>query len=378
VASCDAVIIGGGIIGASVALELARHHLRVILLDRAQPGREASWAAAGMLSPVPDTPDGLPLVPLASASFDLYPDFVAEVESASGLSVNYRTDGALELFFSTEAEHHRDRLVAQYAQLGLPAETISLDRARQLEPASNPAARAAAWLPSEASVDPRALMDALLKACASCGVLLRAGEEVVSVARDAVGRALGVHLAAEQIFAKYVVVAAGCFSGRIGWLGDYAPTRPARGQMVALRSADVCLRRVLRSGEGYLVPRGDRRIVAGSTIENAGFQKAVTPAGLTQILSAALRLAPSLAGAEIIETWSGLRPDTPDHLPILGPCDKEGLLFATGHYRNGILLAPITAQLVREWILSGKTSLEVTKFLPGRFPKAVESAQSNA
>ena len=145
------------------------------------------------------------------------------------------------------------------------------------------------------------------------------------------------------------------------------PTRPVRGQMMALRADAVRLRRVLRSGKGYLVPRRDGRVVAGSTSEEVGFENRVTPAGLRQVLNAAVELCPGLAGAEVLETWSGLRPGTPDDLPILGPTDMSGLLIATGHYRNGILLAPVTAKLIREWIVDGRTTFNAEAFSPMRF-----------
>lgn len=145
------------------------------------------------------------------------------------------------------------------------------------------------------------------------------------------------------------------------------PTRPVRGQLLALRPQNFRLNQVLRSEHGYLVPRADGRIVAGSTIEEAGFEKKVTAEGIVRILHAALAMCPTLSGAELIETWSGLRPGTPDALPILGPADAEGLVVATGHYRNGILLAPITAKLVREWITTGKTHFDASRFSPQRF-----------
>ncbi|MFZ1030607.1 MAG: FAD-dependent oxidoreductase, partial [Candidatus Acidiferrales bacterium] len=159
-------------------------------------------------------------------------------------------------------------------------------------------------------------------------------------------------------------------SGLDGNLARYAPVRPVRGQLVALRSPTVKLKKVLRSSRGYLVPRRDGRIIAGSTLENAGFVKQVTPEGIRKILQGAKELAPGLAGAEIVEQWAGLRPDSPDHLPIIGPTEMKGLLIATGHYRNGILLAPVTAKIVRDWIVSGRASFLAESFSPLRFTAA--------
>lgn len=368
-ASFDVAIVGGGIIGGSIAFELARHNLRVILLDRGQVGREASWAAAGMLAPAPDSPDAVLLVPLARASLDLYPEFIATVEDASGRPTGYRRDGTLEIFFAPAGEKERDQMVAEHRRLGLASEAISLEDAHRREPGLGPGARAAAWMPYEATVDPRALTEAVFHAAAKQGVEIRQGAEVTSVALES-GRAAGVIAAGTKFPAARVIVAAGCYSAGIDWLARYAPTRPVRGQMLALRPAGAPPGRVLRSEHGYVVPRDDGRVVAGSTLENAGFEKLVTSSGLLQILAAAVELAPALAEAEVLEAWAGLRPDTPDHLPVLGPTDVEGLLIATGHYRNGILLAPITARLIREWVITGRASTEVEGFSPLRFAVA--------
>jgi glycine oxidase len=184
-------------------------------------------------------------------------------------------------------------------------------------------------------------------------------------------RCTGLAAGSDTFSACHVVFAAGCFAGQIAadaeLLQKYAPTHPVRGQMIALRPHGALPRRVLRSHRGYLVPRRDGRIVAGSTSENAGFEKRVTPAGMRRIFDAALELCPTLADAEVVETWSGLRPGTPDDLPILGPTDIDGLLIAGGHYRNGILLAPVTAKLVREWIVKGRTEFDAAAFSPLRF-----------
>jgi glycine oxidase len=364
----DVAIVGGGVIGASIAFELASEKLSVVVLDCQQPGRESSWAAAGMLSPGPDSPEAVPLVPLAKESMRLYPDFVSAVEESSGRTAGYARKGTLEIFPAPQGDGERDRMVSEHRQLGLAAEPITLDAARILEKLLGPAARAAAWLPEEATLDPRLLMDSLFVAARRRGVEIRADCAVTSVLTLA-NRVTGVMAGGQKISAKFVVAAAGSFCGNIGGLAPFAPTRPVRGQMVALRSGEVTLRRVLRSARGYLVPRPDGRIIAGSTLEDAGFQKHVTPEGIEKILDAALELTPGLAGAEIVETWAGLRPGTPDNLPILGPTDIEGLWMATGHYRNGILLAPVTAKLIRNWILREQISLDTRVFSPLRFGK---------
>lgn len=366
----DVAVIGGGIVGSSVAFELSAGGLRVVVLDRQQPGREASWAAAGMLAPGPDSPDSVTLVPLAKESFQLYPQFVAAIEEASGKSVSFVREGTLEVFQGTSAgtsgEIACDTFVAEHRRLGLAAEPIDLDSALKMEPSLNSGATAVAWLSEEATVDPRALVDAVLTAAANQGAQIRGNCAVTSVLFED-GGCTGVLAAGQRISSRHVVVTAGCFCGEMEGIARYAPTRPVRGQMLSLRHRNVKLTRVLRSANGYLVPRKDGRILAGSTLEDAGFTKSVTPAGLQKILNAALELAPSIANAEILETWAGLRPGTPDGLPILGPTDVEGLIVATGHYRNGILLAPATGKLVREWVTTGRVPADVEAFSPLRF-----------
>jgi glycine oxidase len=401
--SYDVVVVGAGIIGGSIALRLAQEHLRVALFDRQEPGREASWAAAGMLSPAPDSLADVPLIPFSRASLALYPDFIAEVEELSGRCVHYRAEGTIEALFSGDAERKLSTLIALHHGLGLPTEPLPLDEARKLEPALGREMRAAALLPFESSVDNRALTEAVLAASAAEGVELCAHTDVVRLVSDG-GRCTGVVVrevaaarrpdaerpdpgqrdtarsgAEETIAAEHVVLAAGAFSRTIAGVSPPVTTRPVRGQMVALRCAGVHLRRVLRSERGYLVPRDNnpaQRLVAGSTLEDADFEKRVTPAGLERILSAAQELVPALSDAEIVETWCGLRPDTPDHLPILGPAGLSHLTVATGHYRNGILLAPITAKLVREWITESQVSMDWEIFSPLRFSSAPPPEES--
>jgi len=365
----DAIIVGGGIIGGSVAYELAKHKLRVAVLERQQPGLEASWAAAGMLSGAPESPDAIPLVPLAKASLEMYAEYVGEVEEISGRKAGLRRDGTVMALFLPHVERELSTILAVHHGLGFATEAIRVDDARRMEPALNPAMHAAAWLPFECSVDPRALTEAVLLAAKKRGVeiLVRPGGATALLTEK--NRCTGVVAGKETFFARNVIVAAGSFSGTIPGIERYAPTRPVRGQMVALHAESVMLGRVVRSEKGYLVPQDNGRILAGTTTEHVGFEKRVTPAGMQQILAAAVEIAPELAQASVVETWSGLRPDTPDHLPSLGPTDMDGLWMATGHYRNGILLAPITARLLREWVMGGKTSMDLTAFSPMRFAR---------
>lgn len=365
----DVVIIGGGIIGGSIAWELARRGLHPLILDRQEAGREASWAAAGMLQTAPENAAGFALVPLARASLALYPDFVRDVEADSGRAVELRRGGALEIFFSSDAPRELSTLVALHHGLGIPTEAVPLDEAFAMEPALSRDAQAAALLPEECALDSRALTDAVLAAAVARGVEVRAGVEVESLVERG-GRVEGVIAGGQRFGAAHTVLAAGAYSSRLEAARRYAPTRPARGQMVALLSSATPITRVLRTTRGYIVPRDEaapQRLVAGSTLENVGYEKRVTPEGIAHILEAAQEIVPDLAGAEIVETWCGLRPDTPDHLPILGPTDLDGLIIATGHFRNGILLAPITAKLIADWITERRVSFDWEIFSPLRF-----------
>jgi glycine oxidase ThiO len=366
----DVTIVGGGIIGGSIAFELSQRNVRVALLDRQEFMHEASWAAAGMLSPAPDCLAAIPLVPLSLASVALYPEFITAIEDASSQLTGYRTDGTLEVLCHGDAERELSTLVALHRGLGISCEPLPLDEAMKMEPSLGRDVRAVALLPDEASVNPRDLAAAVLAAAESSGVTLIPGAEVVSLVQDR-KRCTGVKTSTGDLFsAAHVVLAAGCWSSQLPGAASYAPTIPIRGQMIALRYPGKPIRRVLRSERGYIVPRGQsipQTLVVGSTVENAGYAKCVTSGGVERILAAANEIAPELAHAEIIETWCGLRPGTPDQLPILGPTDVEGLTIATGHYRNGILLAPVTAKLIADWITERKTSFPWDEFSPLRF-----------
>jgi len=374
------VIVGGGIMGGSIALELAKHKLNVAVLDRQELMHEASWAAAGMLSPSPDCPAAIPAVPLGRASLDIYPTFVDEIERSTGMNTGFRTGGAVIVISNGDAESELKKLVALHARLGLACEPLPSDKARAMEPALGRDARVAALLPDECSIEPRLLATAVISAATAAGATFLPGTEVVALALDG-KKCVGVRTSGgETIHSSQVVLAAGCWSSQILNAVPYAPTVPLRGQIIALRHSGTPIRNVLRSERGYIVPRGrtsPQTVILGSTIENAGYEKRVTSGGLEKILAAANALVPELAKAEVIETWSGLRPGTPDQLPILGPADIDGLVFATGHYRNGILLAPITAKLVGEWIMKKRTSMDWEAFSPLRFLRSDLNHSSN-
>jgi glycine oxidase len=365
----DVAIAGGGVIGGAIAMELARAGLRVGVFDRQQPGQEASWASAGILSPAPENPGMIAMVEIGKASFARYPEFVAQVEEISGIKTGFRPKGTLEALFSHDTKAELSTIIAVHHGLGLKAEPLRAEDARELEPALSEEVEAAVLRPEEASIDNRALTAAVLEAAQRSGAEIFPGNGARAIWREG-NRCKGLVLQNEKIEAQWTIIAAGCFSAAIEGVTPYAPVRPAKGQMAALRADDLKIERVLWSENIYLVPRNDGRILAGATVEHVGFDKRVTAGGIEKILSAAIELAPSLKNARIEETWAGLRPDTPDHMPILGPTDIDGLLMATGHFRSGILLTPITAQLIREWITEQRVSVDWERFSPLRFQSA--------
>src|SRR6267142_1968119 len=373
----DVAIAGGGVIGAAIALDLSRAGLRVGLFDRQQPGQEASWASAGILSPAPENSATVAMVPLAKASLSLYPEFIAQVEEISGKSTGFRAKGTLEALFSQDTKAELSTIIALHHGLGLKAEPLRAEDARELEPALSEEVEAAVLRPEEGSIDNRALTAAILYVAERSGTEIFSGDGAKAIWREG-NRCAGLVLQNERVEAKWTVIAAGCFSAMIEGIAPYAPVRPAKGQMAALRADDLKMERVLWSEKIYLVPRNDGRILAGATIEYAGFDKRTTAGGIERILSAAIDLAPDLANARIEETWAGLRPDSPNHLPILGPTDIDGLLMATGHFRSGILLTPVTARLVREWITQQRVSEDWDRVSPLRFPSVAADAARRA
>jgi glycine oxidase len=275
----------------------------------------------------------------------------------------------LEALFSADAARDLSTLIALHHGLGLKAEPLSAEDARELEPALGRDLEAAALRPDEASVDNRLLTRAVLDAVRKIGGEIFSRKPARALWRQG-ERCSGLIFEDEIIAAKWTIVAAGCYSGSIEGADVYAPVQPAKGQMVALTKEGLKIDRVLWSEKIYLVPRSDGRILAGATVEYVGFDKKVTAGAIEKILADAIELVPALAEARIEETWAGLRPVSPDHLPIIGPTNLEGLLVATGHFRSGILLAPITARLLREWVTQESVSVDWDRFSPTRFLQA--------
>ena len=345
----DAIVVGGGIIGVSLALSLRRQGAQVLVVERGEPGREASHAAAGMLADLdPHMPEALR--PLALASARLYPEFVHDVQDESGSHVDLRDDGAIELLDQNAAT----------GALGAPMTGAEL---KSLEPCLS--YRGAAMLLKERTVDPRALIAAMLKAAKHREIEVAAGSAATELIVGQ-GRVRGVKTTKTAYRAPVVVNCAGAWAGAFGAGG--VPTKPVKGQMLALIAPrrDL-LRHVVRAPEVYLVPRSDGRIVVGSTSEDAGFDKRVHPDTIQGLHQKAAELVPELGRAKRLEAWAGLRPGTSDELPILGRGAVDGYFVATGHYRNGILLAPITAVLMTQLIRGAQPEIELGKFRADRF-----------
>ncbi|HEV3278602.1 MAG TPA: glycine oxidase ThiO [Terriglobia bacterium] len=359
----DAVVIGGGIIGSSIALRLAQAGLRVTVFDRGRAGAEASSAAAGMIAPQAEKTGPPEFDDLCRASHSLYPEFAAEMEALSGQAANYRRDGTLLLALDEEQERELDRIEAG------AVERLDAEAARRQVPGLAADIRRALFLPGDHSVDNKLLTRAVIEAARRQGVIF---EENAPVRRIVVrhDRAEGIEADRGRVAATEVILAAGCWSGALAaTAGVEIPMDPCRGQMLEFELASA-LPVVVRAGHHYLVPRAGDAVIVGTTAEYAGFEATVTAAGLASVLQAALRLAPFLAAGRFRRAWAGLRPDTADHLPVLGRSGIGGLTLATGHFRNGILLAPVTARLIADLVVGGAAPAALEPFRADRFALA--------
>ena len=354
-------VVGAGVIGSSIALRLAQGGAAVMLLDQAEPGAEASSAAAGMIAPQLEESAEGPFFELLIKSRAMYPEFVAEVERLSGLCVDYVRCGALRVALDDSEAASMEAVASRQRAAGLRAELLSAAQALELEPLLSPRIRAAVHLPDEHHVENRRLVRALVIAAARTGVIFRAKRVQRIALRGSV--AVGVETSDELIEAEAVVVAAGAWSSLLRGSGlKPDAVKPMRGQIVQLDSGAALLRKSIVGEAGYLVQRSDGRLLLGSTYELVGFAKRNTAAATAKILEAAIELCPEIAELPITACWAGLRPYTDDHWPILGPGPISGVFLATGHLRNGILLAPITARLIAQVVLQGSPSVDLEPF----------------
>lgn len=366
----DIVVVGGGIIGCSIALRLAEEGLSVALIERGRIGCEASRAAAGMLSPQADAASRNEFFDLCLRSLSIYREFADHLLEASGIDPEYQDSGTLCVALDENERREMERWSGWQGEAGLDISGVTTDDIAGLEPLVTDSATGGVFIPGDHQVENRRLMDALAVAARRAGVEVIEGEEVLEIAIDR-GKATGVKTATRDLASSSVIIAAGCWSGGVAdKTGLTLPVVPARGQMLALRGRDLPISHVVHSKGCYLVPRLDGRIVVGSTVEYVEYRKGVTAGGINWLLEAATKLVPELRQWELIETWSGLRPDTPDHMPIMGTCGIDNLILATGHFRSGILLAPITARLIAQTVMKGRAPEELRPFGIERFDES--------
>lgn len=367
----DVLIVGAGLIGLAIAWRAAGRGLRVTVVDP-EPGSGASGVAAGMLAPVTEAAyneDALLRLNLASA--DAYPDFVAELTEATGMDTGYRATGTLLAAVDGDDLAHAAELHAFQRTLGLDVEAVDARELRRREPLLAPGLRGGLWVSGDHQVDPRRLLAALLAACRAAGVRFVAAA-ATGVAGSG-GRAVGIELAdGTRLAAGRVVLAAGAHTARLTGLppGALSCLRPVKGQILRLRGPVLLgrtVRGLVRGASVYLVPRTDGEVVVGATVEEQGFDTSVTAGAGYELLRDALDLVPALSELELTEITAGLRPGTPDNGPLLGPAHLDNLVLAAGHYRNGVLLTPITARAITAVLTGDTPPAVVAPFSPARF-----------
>jgi glycine oxidase len=366
----DAIFVGAGVIGLAGAWRAARSGARVCVLERDRPAAGATGVAAGMLAPVGEASWGEErLLALNLESLRRWPAFAAELEGEAELETGFARHGALHVAVDRDEAEELRRRYHLHRRLGLDSEWLRGRECRELEPGLATVVRGGAHVPGEASVDPRMVVAALLAALDRAGVDVHLGAEVAAAEREA--GAWKVETADGRAFAgSNLVLAAGCWSGQANWIvGDAPPVRPVKGEILTLRApADepVC-ERIVAGERVYMVPRADGRLIVGATVEERGFDTTVTAGGVHELLREAYRLIPEIAELELVEATAGLRPATPDNAPLIGRGEVDGLLVATGHFRNGVLQAPVTADCVAALLAGESPPIDLDPFSPRRF-----------
>ncbi|MEA2332076.1 MAG: glycine oxidase [Thermoleophilaceae bacterium] len=363
-------MIGAGLIGLACAWRACQRGLSVLVVDRAgEPGSAASRVAAGMLAPVMEADFGEQgLVGVNLAGRERWPAFAAELEERTGMPTGYRESGALVVAADRDDAESLRRLHEFQLSLGLEAEWLGPGQCRRLEPGLSPRIAGGILAHGDAQADPRATVRALAAAVDEVAL----GVDVEAIEHSA-GRVTGVRTSDGVIECDAVVVAAGPWSPGLAPLGEGPPVRPVKGQILELRvrgSMDEPFTRVVRTPRCYLVARGDGRVVLGATVEEQGFDTAVTADGVYRLLEAAWEVLPEVGELELVEARAGLRPGTPDNAAVVGPGELEGLVWATGHWRNGVLLAPLTGECVAGLLAGGELPDELAPLAPGRFGAA--------
>jgi glycine oxidase len=352
----DVIVLGCGVIGASLARELNKSGMRVLVIERGEPGREASHAAAGMLAPRGgDLPKELEK--LAVASEAMYPEFVRELEDEAVARPHKPHEPSIDL-------RDQGTILIGSEQVGT-GRTLSRSEAAKLEPQLASSISGTKFI-EESSVDPRGLMSALVHSLKHRGVDLAHGNPAIKVERTGNG-GFEVQTTRSKYFGAAVVNCCGAWAGEVEGAAP-VPAAPRKGQMLSvIPHAPSLLQHVIRGEEVYLVPRSDGRVLIGATVEDVGFDKHVEPSTIKKMQGLAKKLVPAIAKAKIHESWAGLRPGTPDDLPILGESSVPGYFIATGHFRNGILLAPVTAEIMSKLLLGEAPGYDLKAFSPSRF-----------
>ena len=370
--SFDVIVVGGGAIGLTVGWRAAQQGLRVAVLERGEPGHGTSWVAAGMLAPVAEARFvEQPLLELGLAAVRGYPQFVEELHAASDTDPGYLPCSTLLVARDRDEAESLERELQLRRGLGLAVERLRPSQARGLEPALAPTLRLALEVPGDHAIDPRKLTAALAQALRRAGGELRTGVEVAALEVSPSGRVAGARLAGgELVDAEQVVVATGAWTAQLGGVPEEArvPIHPVKGQILRLHdpSGPGLLTRILRISGGYIVPRGDGRYVLGATTEERGLDATVTAGATFELLRDAIELVPGASELVIDELGAGVRPATADNAPAIGPGAIPGLHWAVGHYRNGILLCGITAELVVPGLLGEEPPELASRFLPAR------------
>jgi glycine oxidase len=367
----DAIFVGGGVIGLASAWRAAERGARVCVLEAERPGDGATGVAAGMLAPAGEASWGEEaLLSLNLESLRRWPAFTEELERASAVEIGFAQQGALHVALDRDEAESLRRSYDLHRQLGLDSEWLTARACRKLEPGLATGVRGGAHVPGEASVDPRRVVAGLLAALDGGGGPVYAGARVVSAKRS--DSAWHLETADGRSFSSgFLVVTAGCWSGHLDWIKPEARprVRPVKGEIVTLLGSaeqPVC-ERIVAGDRAYMVPRADGRLVIGATVEEKGFDTTVTAGGVHELLREAYRLIPEIAELELAEVTAGLRPGTPDNAPLIGLGEMDGLLIATGHFRNGVLQAPLTADCVAALLAGEQPPIDLGPFSPQRF-----------
>ncbi len=368
--SPDVIIVGGGVIGCALAYALAKERVRVLVLEQHQVGSGATYASAGMVAPLSDSPAGHPLMDLGLQSYRMYEAWVREVEEASGFSIECLPSGILRIALTEEDEGELKAGVRHAAKLGFAVQWLGTEDALEVEPLLSPRIRGASFSPGEPQLNASRYVEALRRAALARGATFLEQTPAVGLARNG-AKATGVRTPKETIRAGRVVIAAGSWSAQAGdWLGLRVPVSPVRGQVVYVDKLAQPLKHTVMRHSSYAVPKGDGTTLVGTTREDAGFDQRVTVGGVASILTHIQDLVPSIAQAAINHTRAGLRPASADELPILGPAPTvENVILATGHGRSGILLTPVTVRIVTGLMLNDAKAPDLGPYSAARLER---------